>query len=235
MHQSNTFITLTYDECHLPPGNTLRKSDWQEFAKALRYEKGPFRFFHCGEYGDEKGRAHYHALLFGLDFSDSVPVGRSKAGELYFDSPILNGLWGRGRTSTGPVTFSSAAYTARYVTKKLTGADAEKHYDGRLPEYCTQSKMPPPGATDKMNGLGAPFLRAFKSDVFPRDYVKLPNGRTAQVPRYYDKWLENHDPKMYKSIKRKRKMGHETPDGDRRLKDREIAKMIQTETLKREI
>lgn len=39
LHQENSFITLTYDDEHLPWDRGLRKKHWQDFAKRLRKKK----------------------------------------------------------------------------------------------------------------------------------------------------------------------------------------------------
>ena len=77
-HDENYFLTLTYDDDHVPRSGyydeetgewfdtfTLRKKDLQKFHKDLRKklygsDKGEFRFFACGEYGDQTFRPHYH-------------------------------------------------------------------------------------------------------------------------------------------------------------------------------
>lgn len=60
------FITLTYDNEHLPPGEELSKRDLQLFIKRLRKVNPGIRYFAIGEYGTEKGRPHYHAIIFNL-------------------------------------------------------------------------------------------------------------------------------------------------------------------------
>lgn len=60
------FITLTYDDEHLPPGAELCKRDLQLFLKRLRKRNAGIRYFAIGEYGTEKGRPHYHAVIFNL-------------------------------------------------------------------------------------------------------------------------------------------------------------------------
>ncbi len=83
----NCFITLTYDEEHLPQDWSLDKSHFQKFMKRLR-KRYPqkIRYYHCGEYGENcrhgihttlcpgcnVGRPHYHAILFNIDFHDRV-------------------------------------------------------------------------------------------------------------------------------------------------------------------
>lgn len=60
------FLTLTYDNEHLPPGEELSKRDLQLFIKRLRKVNPGIRYFAIGEYGSEKGRPHYHAVIFNL-------------------------------------------------------------------------------------------------------------------------------------------------------------------------
>lgn len=60
------FITLTYDNEHIPPGEELCKRDLQLFIKRLRKVNSGIRYFAIGEYGTEKGRPHYHAVIFNL-------------------------------------------------------------------------------------------------------------------------------------------------------------------------
>ena len=63
------FLTLTYDDDHLPPNGSLVKSDLQKFFKRLRKNSGKkMAYFACGEYGEQTARCHYHVILFGLDF-----------------------------------------------------------------------------------------------------------------------------------------------------------------------
>ena len=84
-HSSAYFITLTYDDLHLPmneivdndgcivqsPVHTLVKRDLQLFMKRLRKNsRQELRFFGCGEYGDESFRPHYHIIVFGLELND---------------------------------------------------------------------------------------------------------------------------------------------------------------------
>lgn len=81
MHESrlydlNSFVTLTYADEFIPrsPSGlpTLVKHDFTKFMERLRW-KFPdinIREFHCGEYGPQYARPHYHALIFNFDFAD---------------------------------------------------------------------------------------------------------------------------------------------------------------------
>ena len=73
LYKRNCFITLTYSNEYLPPNMSLVKSDFQKFMKRLRKRCGSsVRYYYCGEYGENFGRPHYHAILFGFDFKDKV-------------------------------------------------------------------------------------------------------------------------------------------------------------------
>lgn len=180
MHEHNSFVTLTYNEEHLPKNASLDVKAWQRFAKRLRHEIGPFRFFHCGEYGDTNQRPHYHAAFFGIDFHQDRVLLREKRGANLYSSPMLERAWGQGFVTIGQLTYQSAAYIARYVMKKITGPLAMKvHYGDRKPEYVTMSRRP---------GIGSTWYDAFKTDVYPADEV-VHNGRKFKPPRYYDEKL----------------------------------------------
>lgn len=60
------FLTLTYNDEHLPPGGQLCKRDLQLFLKRLRKRNSGIRYFAVGEYGTEGNRPHYHAVIFNL-------------------------------------------------------------------------------------------------------------------------------------------------------------------------
>ena len=203
MHPVNSFVTLTYDDEHLPLGGSLDYRDFQLFAKRLRKRLGKFRYYMCGEYGEQTSRPHYHACLFGLDFPDKKPI-RSRDGRPYlFDSRILSDLWGLGLCSIGAVTFESAAYIARYVMKKQTGEAAKLHYrrvdsEGEVfyltPEFAHMSLKP---------GIGDTWFSRFSSDVYPSDQV-ISNGRPAKPPRRYDILLDRKDFSLLEDIKYRR-------------------------------
>lgn len=191
MHDSNSFITLTYDDDNFNPSLIYR--DFQLFMKRLRKANdGKVRFFCCGEYGDETKRPHFHALLFGVDFVRSERIGK----DLY-RSVDLEALWPFGMSSFGAVTFQSAGYVARYCTKKVTGPRAQRAYErvdfdtGEVidvaPEFGRMSLKP---------GIGYPWFEKYWKDVFlARDGVVM-QGKTLPVPQYYDKLLERMDLKL---------------------------------------
>ena len=67
LHAENSFITLTYDDAHVPSDYSLRYPDFQKFMKRLRKHTGlPIRYYMCGEYGETFSRPHFHSCIFGF-------------------------------------------------------------------------------------------------------------------------------------------------------------------------
>lgn len=200
------FITLTYANKHLPELGTLVTRDWQDFARRARKEIGKFRYYHCGEYGDKYGRPHYHACTFGLDLNDLKLSGKTKSGENAYESETLERVWGKGKTQVGELTFQSAAYTARYVMKKVNGEKKKQgHYQvvdeetgelkgERKPEYTTMSRRP---------GIGKEWIEKYETDVYPRDEVIM-NGKRMRPPKFYDSHYELQNPEGHEKLKQER-------------------------------
>jgi len=203
MHKGNSFITLTYAPEHLPEDYSIHKTELQKFIKRLRKNTGKeLRYFACGEYGDSKGRPHYHAIIFGYDFPDRYIHTKTKNGDILYRSPMLEKCWKYGHSLIGEVTFQSAAYVARYVMKKRKGKPDEvdpktgktnaEYYmlqndeTGEVttiePEFCLMSRRP---------GLGKTWLDKYKSDT-NKDYITM-NGNKMSLPKYYDNILAIED------------------------------------------
>lgn len=185
-NDANCFVTLTYDDENMPTDGSLRYRDFQLFMKRLRKAHGArIRFFMCGEYGPLNLRPHYHACLFGVDFSDRVASGKSGSGEIFYESKILERLWRNGKISVQDLNLTTAAYTARYVVDKVTGDAAEAHYGAREPEFMRCSLKP---------GIGYEWFKKFgMGDVYRNDTMVLKNGMETVPPRYYDRLYERTD------------------------------------------
>lgn len=232
MYERNCFITLTFNNENLDPGGSLVKRDFQLFMKKLRKRFGSgVRYFHCGEYGEKNKRPHHHACLFNFDFDDRE-LWSVRDGVRLFTSKTLDDIWGKGFCTIGDVTFESAAYVARYVTKKITGPTADSHYlnsrtgEIRQSEYVTMSRRP---------GIGRPWLDKYMGDVYPLDRVVL-RGMEMRPPKYYDGVFELANPSDFDDLKenRKRRMMAIANDGTyMRLRVRERHQYIRFEKLKR--
>lgn len=185
MHEHNCFVTLTYDDEHVPRDYSLKLDHYQKFVKRLRRRKGAgLRFFGNGEYGDTFGRPHHHLILFNCLFDDRKKWS-TRNGNPVWRSELLEELWPFGSSEIGSVSAQSAGYVARYALKKITGDRAEEHYyrlspmDGRYhfvaPEFCTMSRRP---------GLGDAWLQKYPGDAYNHDFVVV-DGRKMPVPKFY--------------------------------------------------
>jgi len=198
MYDNNIFVTLTYDDDHLPTNSSLNYRHFQLFMKRLRkdFSGRSVRFYMCGEYGEDFQRPHFHACLFNCFFTDRKIQGKLPSGASLYVSERLERLWPFGFSSIGDVTFESAAYVARYCMKKVTGRNADAHYErvdwatGEIiqvePEFSRMSLKP---------GIGADFFAKYRDDIYTRspDGVKdmvVMRGKVMKPPRYYDKLLE---------------------------------------------
>ena len=197
LYENNCFITLTFSPESLAKRDnpwSVDVRDWQLFMKKLRKRYGNgIRFFHCGEYGENGGRPHYHALLFNFDFKDKE-LWKIENDYRYYISQELNTLWGYGHCVIGDVTFESASYVARYIMKKVNGDKAEEYYQwadeetGEVfplkPEYVTMSRRP---------GIGKKWYDKYHSDIYPKDFITV-NGKKCRPPKYYDSILKEANP-----------------------------------------
>lgn len=207
MHEHSVFVTLTYDDDHVPSDYSLNYRHFQLFMKRLRKRKGAVRFYMCGEYGEDFSRPHYHACLFGCFFDDREIFRTRSDGVKLYTSKVLSDLWPFGFSSVGDVTPESARYVAGYVMKKITGAAAEDHYrivDGitgeiyqREPEFSRMSLRP---------GIAATWFAKYGAEVFPLDRCVV-DGRQVRPPRYFDDiavnvdWLDIEYKRYVKSLK----------------------------------
>lgn len=151
-HEFNCFVTLTYDDDHLPKtcgckacsgyheSGTLNPKHGTDFLKRLRFDLSTknrvCRFYWVGEYGDTTQRPHYHALLFGVSEIEGDLIQKHWSDR---DGKPL------GHVLMGECNIHTANYTAQYVTKKLTKSD-DPALNGRHPEYARMSNRPGIGA-----------------------------------------------------------------------------------------
>lgn len=234
MHERNCFITLTYKDALL----SLVPRDLTLFWKDLRNALGPFRYYACGEYGETYGRPHFHACIFGLDFSDRRYFKKGASGARVDTSAVLDGIWKRGFCSVGDVTLESAGYVARYIMKKQLGADVPAKFEilnvesgeifEREHEFARMSLKP---------GIGKSWLLKYASDVFPHGTV-IVNGRECGTPKFYDKWFKLEDAEAYARMAARRIESADAVFDDnspRRLRDKGLVAKRKVGLLKREI
>lgn len=217
-HDSAYFVTLTYDEFHVPKSYypdpetgeahtsyTLCKRDFQLWMKRLRFKfsDDKIRFFACGEYGGKTKRPHYHAILFGLHLNDLEKYKTVREGDsyyTYYNSPSLQETWPNGFVVVGEVTWESCAYVARYVTKKLSGEQAEFYEKFNLvPEFSDMSRR---------LGIARQYYDDHKGDLYSSAFINVSTpkgGKKFRPPRYYDKLFDVDFPGALDGVRERRK------------------------------
>ena len=163
--QSSVFLTLTYDEEHVtfvddvcfPFYATLVPRDLQLFFKRLRkaLDGRSIKYYACGEYGTNTYRPHYHAILFGVDYSDL---------------PVIEQSWQMGFVKLDEVNVATCNYVSGYVQKKLYGRDIYPSWI--VPPFSRMSKH-----------LGFDYFEKHHEEIFAHGLHF--QGKQIPVPRYF--------------------------------------------------
>ena len=201
LHKHNCFVTLTYEDEHLPPRGQLRYKDFQLFIRYLRrYTGRRIRYFVAGEYGERNNRPHFHALLFDYDFPDKTPGRLLASGMQLYTSALASKCWrNRGFVGIGSVTPASASYCVGYLFKRRTGAWAEEHYK-RVDDSGEYSMVAEFASMSRKPGIGLDFAVKYAADIFPRGSCEF-GGMTVPLPKYYVKKFKEAAPHMYEEYK----------------------------------
>lgn len=211
--KDNWFLTITYDQEHLPENGSLKANEFKNFIKKIReyydrkYNHIGVRFMGCGEYGT-LGRPHYHAIMFNMP----IPIEQMKFHEYnenheaLYRCPELEKIWGKGMIVAAEVNWNTCAYVARYITKKVGIPANKEHYKklGIEPEFFRMSRKP---------GIGREYYEKNKNKLFEKDEIivnKYGGGQMkVKPPKYYEKLYDIENPEKIKEVKEKRKKEQE--------------------------
>lgn len=185
---SSYFVTLTYDEKHVPHGGdalSIDKNDHTAFIKVLKEletpralkarqtisieeherkarkikETGKFKYYGAYEYGDQFDRPHGHYILFNIRDTNNISLS-----------------WNKGRIDIDPdVNVNNIDYVLKYMIKDHSNID----YENKQREVSFMSK-----------GIGlAAADRQFRTSIKRIDKNQVVNSRGAKIPipRYYRK------------------------------------------------
>lgn len=223
-HKDNCFVTLTYANEKLPLTNTgkmtLRKKDFQDFIKRLRYHTDKkILYFACGEYGPTTFRPHYHAIIMGWKPDDLKESVMSKTGNSTFTSKKLENIWQNGFVNVQEANYKTACYVARYVQKKA-GIKPTKRYatneisyiekiDERTKKPFIRIKNTYKTENKDEWGRQKEFILMSKKPAIGKDYwdinkknlkitgnipIKIEDSvKLKTLPRYYKKLWEKED------------------------------------------
>lgn len=162
---------------------------WRTLSKERQKELyDPFKIsiFVTGEYGDEKKRPHWHALIFNWEPGDQKYKRSNDREDKIYTSETLSKLWPHGTSEVGAVTFHSAGYCARYAAKKLIhGKDGEHEYE-------------PISKKSSKNAIGKSWISKYWRSTFVHGNIMIPDSKeTCSIPRYYVKWLQKNQPEAF--------------------------------------
>lgn len=164
LHEHNSFVTLTYDDEHVPQNLSVDKSEIQLFLKRVRKAGFKVRYYAVGEYGDVSERPHYHLALFGFQSCD-FGITRKRTAGCCPQCDRIRDIWGKGQVMLAPLEPQSAAYVCGYVVKKMTKED-DIRLNGRAPEFGMMSLRP---------GLGLGMIPDVASTLLEHNLDTLPD------------------------------------------------------------
>lgn len=237
---SSVFITLTYNEEHLPANFSLDKREIQNFLKRVKKHfnstrSNPVRQIYAGEYGSQTLRPHYHAVLFNVDFVDKIYHRTTERGDKVYTSPTLNRLWSKNGKQIGFAEFGYAqpgaiGYIFKYILKK------KSRKEKRVPlihevngityevshEFIESSRNP---------GIGAVMRQ---SDSILKGYLSV-DGVRKKLPKYLSEHLRKTNPRVYEEIQDKKfdYMSKLPKENALRLSQKEKAQKALTDTKKK--
>jgi len=176
---SSHFLTLTYESA---PADLVPK-DLQDFTKRLRTFQArqydglvPLRYYSVGEYGELRGRPHYHSIMFNM-----IPHTVECIEKIWRSGYTAPGVK-RGAVHVGTVTGPSIGYVTAYCINRFNSP-------GREPPFSRMSKNP---------GIGANYLTPstiqFHKDGQIDDVSRY--GVSAHMARYYRYRIFDYDERL---------------------------------------
>lgn len=203
-HERSQFLTLTYESRYLPRLNGKRQlqfDDLTNFFKRYRFwldkDVGiKIKYLNAGEYGTEKGRPHFHSIVWGHKFRDLTFHSYSqKSGKKIYTSEMCHYLWPFGNVLIGECNLQTVEYVAKYLSKADYAETSMREHYFKRGKVC-------PGIRSS-NGLGLQYCQDFYQEIYTYGYISV-DGFKYGIPRSYDLWLERTHPELYRKVKRAR-------------------------------
>lgn len=173
----NCFVTLTYDDVHLP--SRADPEAFRLFIKRVRnhFKDRKIRYFGCGEYGTSSGRFHMHIILFNCQFNDLKYLKTNKNGDPLYTSEELKSLWPYGFSTVGECNYKTCNYTARYILKKQKG-------EIKTDEFVRMSTRP---------GIGYQYFIDHYDELLTNKMIYFnfdENKKTTNINKYFKKLIQ---------------------------------------------
>lgn len=178
-NQGASFVTLTYDDTHLPKNElglvTLKRRDVQLFIKKMRRnmeyhnKKIPFKYIYCGELGSEGARPHYHIIFIGLTE--------------YQVKQYTKKLWDKGLCDIGVLAQGGIRYVLKYMTKALPPKDVK--------ELRENLNVQNPFVYHSV-GLGKEWILQNMDKIVEDGFSFNINGKKQLFPKYIMRFVSAH-------------------------------------------
>lgn len=231
MHKQNMFITLTYDNNHIPADGSIDKRELQLFFKRLRKKINPIKikYLACGEYGEKFGRPHYHACVCGVDLRamDGELFGPGRSGSSRFRQlakPVLSeGFGGRAGESPRPPDKNYILSTSKVLDSlwgngfasigDLTFDSAAyvaryclKKITGENEENHYKGKEKEFALMSRRPGIGFEWFLMYSDDIIRANKLIVNKDLQLSVPRYYNNIIQSVDKKTMNKMKLERRL-----------------------------
>lgn len=188
-NKSASFVTLTYDDYHLPINDlgfvTLQRKHLQNFIKNMRRQIDyynldlPFKYLYCGEYGDgshstsktgvSTNRPHYHIVFLGLGPAEVKKFTRK--------------LWKYGLCDIGPLSNGGLKYLCKYLLKARPTKEVKQ-----LREVCHVQN---PFFYHSV-GLGKKWIIKNMYNIVESGFTFNINGKINLFPTYIMRFVSAH-------------------------------------------
>lgn len=192
----SAFVTLTYDEEHLPYNEgsiypTIRNKDVRLFIDRLRHrvnklEKLPknctkkWHYVACTEYGSQTARPHIHLLLLGIDWLTMMKD--------------IKECWKLGITDIGPIKRGGIRYILKYLDT-MQG----KEYNNR--NYTDKGREKPKMFFSK--GLGKDYIISQQENISKYGCAKI-GARFIPIGAYWKNKLIDWNEQTLENIEKNR-------------------------------
>lgn len=179
---SSLFVTLTYDDEHLPMDGNLQVSDYQKFLKRFRKNENiKFKYFLCGEYGSETYRPHYHMIIFNLP---------NRKNFVWHWERRIHDAWRNGNVMCDVITAARLNYVTKYMLKSEEFRTMKEN--GWQPPFIKVSHGLGEGLVKRLN-----YKQLYEGNFYLREM-----GEGATMPRYVFNKIPDYEREQLAEIRR---------------------------------
>lgn len=182
------FVTLTY----APEHYTIDTSDVKQHTieiqkfnkrlrKALEQYNVKYKYFFVSEFGSQRQRLHYHAILFGLNTpelmqlvsNDFMQYDNKHLPQVHLITKLIYKAWNRGIVDVEEAQDVSGKYISKYVGKSQSGKLTKNLKSIKLGNHFL--------TTDK--------IQEIRNNTISNSFFVLINDKLEEIPLY--SWISS--------------------------------------------